>query len=109
MGLVAMKGKSLGLFASFTASHAVLMSFSLHLHIATITGTYPSSSHFLPTSCAIIFTPLKSSCDAQGNPASITSTPSFTSCRAIRSFCSAVMAAPGACSPSRRVVSKMRT
>jgi hypothetical protein len=40
-------------------------------------------------------------------PASITSTRSRSSCRAMRSFSSFVMDAPGDCSPSRKVVSKM--
>jgi hypothetical protein len=40
-------------------------------------------------------------------PASITSTRSRSSCRAMRSFSSFVMEAPGDCSPSRSVVSKM--
>ncbi len=35
--------------------------------------------------------------------------PSFSSMRAMRSFSSRVMVAPGDCSPSRSVVSKMRT
>ena len=47
--------------------------------------------------------------DAAGNPASMTSTPSVSSCRASRSFSSGDRLLPGACSPSRRVVSKIRT
>src|SRR5215831_10350754 len=42
-------------------------------------------------------------------PASITSTRSRSSCLPIRTFSSLVMAAPGLCSPSRIVVSKMMT
>src|SRR5580658_10194298 len=42
-------------------------------------------------------------------PASITSTPSSSSARAMRSFSSRFIAAPGDCSPSRRVVSKIMT
>jgi len=41
-----------------------------------------------------------------GKPASRISTPSSTSWRAIRSFSSVNMLQPGACSPSRSVVSK---
>jgi hypothetical protein len=44
---------------------------------------------------------------AAAKPASITSTPSFSSWRAMRNFSSLVIAAPGLCSPSRKVVSKM--
>src|SRR5437588_3651299 len=44
-----------------------------------------------------------------GNPASITSTPSRASCWAISTFSARVSAIPGACSPSRSVVSKNRT
>ena len=44
---------------------------------------------------------------AAAKPASITSTPSFSSWRAMRSFSSLVIDAPGLCSPSRKVVSKM--
>ncbi len=42
-------------------------------------------------------------------PASITSTRRRSSCLAMRTFSSLVMAAPGLCSPSRMVVSKMMT
>ena len=42
-------------------------------------------------------------------PASITSTPSFSNWRAMTTFCSTVMLAPGDCSPSRKVVSKICT
>ena len=44
---------------------------------------------------------------AAANPASITSTPSFSSWRAMRTFSSLVIDAPGLCSPSRKVVSKI--
>jgi hypothetical protein len=44
---------------------------------------------------------------AGGKPASMTSTFSRSSWRAMRSFSSLVMEAPGDCSPSRSVVSKM--
>ena len=42
-----------------------------------------------------------------GEPASMTSTPSVSSCRASCSFSSMRIENPGACSPSRSVVSKM--
>src|SRR5216117_1931600 len=61
------------------------------------------------TPSAIAQTARRSPSDALGNPASITSTPSVSSWRARRSFSSAVMELPGACSPSRSVVSKMMT
>src|SRR6266480_1647993 len=61
------------------------------------------------TPSAIAQTARRSPSDALGNPASITSTPSVSSWRARRSFSSAVIELPGACSPSRKVVSKMMT
>ena len=60
-------------------------------------------------SWAIRRTASKSPGDAAGNPASMTSTLRRASWRATSSFSAAVRPAPGACSPSRRVVSKMRT
>jgi hypothetical protein len=42
-----------------------------------------------------------------GKPASITSTRIFSRALAMRTFSSRVMDAPGLCSPSRKVVSKM--
>src|SRR6478736_1482998 len=59
-------------------------------------------------SWAIWWTASKSPCEAAGKPASITSTFSRASWRATSSFSAAVRPAPGACSPSRRVVSKIR-
>ncbi len=56
---------------------------------------------------AIDRTASKSPLDDAANPASITSTRRRSSCRAIRSFSSLVIEAPGLCSPSRSVVSKM--
>ncbi len=58
---------------------------------------------------AIRRTASKSPGEAAGKPASMTSTFSRTSWRATSSFSAAVSPAPGACSPSRRVVSKIRT
>ena len=59
-------------------------------------------------SSAIRLTASKSPGEADGKPASITSTLSRASWRATSSFSAAVRPAPGACSPSRRVVSKIR-
>ena len=56
---------------------------------------------------AIALTAAKSPLDDAAKPASMTSTCSRSSCRAMRSFSSRVMEAPGDCSPSRKVVSKM--
>src|SRR5512146_338020 len=56
---------------------------------------------------AMSCTASKSPFDEAGKPASITSTRSRSSCRAMRSFSSFVIDAPGLCSPSRNVVSKM--
>ncbi len=47
--------------------------------------------------------------EAAGKPASMTSTPRSASARATRSFSGCVMLQPGDCSPSRSVVSKIRT
>ena len=59
------------------------------------------------TALAIDFTASKSPFDDAAKPASITSTRSRSSCFAMRSFSSQVIDAPGLCSPSRKVVSKM--
>jgi len=56
---------------------------------------------------AIARTASKSPVEDAAKPASITSTRSFSSCLAMRSFSSRVIEAPGLCSPSRKVVSKM--
>src|SRR5215211_881740 len=57
---------------------------------------------------AISFTASKSPGDAAGNPASMMSTPSPTRASATSSFSSTVIVAPGDCSPSRNVVSKIQ-
>ncbi len=56
---------------------------------------------------AIAWTASKSPIDDAGNPASMTSTRSRSSCFAMRIFSSRVIDAPGLCSPSRNVVSNM--
>jgi hypothetical protein len=62
-----------------------------------------------PRTCrAISVTLSKSPGEAMGKPASMMSTPSCTSAWAISSFSVRFMLAPGDCSPSRSVVSKMR-
>src|ERR1700730_225654 len=58
---------------------------------------------------AISCTAAKSPSDAIGKPASMISTPIWSRISATSSFSSWVMVAPGHCSPSRKVVSKMRT
>ena len=58
---------------------------------------------------AILETASKSPSDAAGKPASITSTPSFSNCVASRIFSAVFMLAPGDCSPSLNVVSKINT
>src|SRR2546425_2091636 len=58
---------------------------------------------------AIRRTPSCSPFEVIGKPASITSTPSLSSARAIWSFSSGMRETPGVCSPSRRVVSKTLT
>ena len=61
------------------------------------------------TSLAISRTASKSPLEAIGKPASMTSTPISSSSRAILIFSSRFIDAPGDCSPSRKVVSKMTT
>ena len=62
----------------------------------------------VPTSRAIAATASASPREDAGNPASMMSTRSDASCRATASFATVCMEQPGACSPSRSVVSKMR-
>ena len=58
---------------------------------------------------AISLTAAKSPSEAIGKPASMMSTPMASSSSATSSFSSWVMVAPGHCSPSRNVVSKITT
>src|SRR5208283_3368146 len=85
--------------AYFNASHALFISCSLALASPAIVAPC--------TSDAVLCTASKSPGDAMGKPASIMSTPSFTSCRATCSFSSTFMEAPGDCSPSLNVVSNI--
>ncbi len=68
----------------------------------------PHTTAFL-VRLAISLTARKSPSEAIGKPASMMSTPIWSRSSAISSFSSWVMVAPGDCSPSRRVVSKMTT
>ena len=68
----------------------------------------PQTTAFL-VRLAISCTAAKSPSDAIGKPASMMSTPISSSSSATSSFSSWVMVAPGHCSPSRKVVSKMTT
>ena len=84
------------------ASAAAAVSMSL--------GTARDSPHTTvasPTSAEMRCTLSKSPGLEIGKPASMTSTPKRTSWRAISSFSSVFIDAPGDCSPSRSVVSKM--
>ena len=87
--------------ASFRASPARSMSFGITRDRAQIAG--PSTSS--PMRC----TASKSSLEETGKPASMTSTRSRASCWAISSLSRRVSDAPGDCSASLRVVSKMMT
>src|SRR5689334_20680286 len=91
-----------GLWATLIASMARCGSPSLHRASAATAMSWG-------VSWAIRRTASKSPGEAAGKPASMTSTLRRASCRATSSFSAAVRPAPGACSPSRRVVSKMRT
>ena len=90
-----------GRFATFTASHSVSMSFFTARARPVMTGPL--------TVFATAWTDSKSPGEEAGNPASMMSTFSTASCRAISTFWSLASFAPGTCSPSRNVVSKMKT
>src|SRR5580765_171660 len=90
-----------GRAASFKARHAVSMSSRLQRARPAMIGPR--------TSRATRFTDSQSPREAIGKPASMMSTPSSASAFATRSFSGCVMLQPGDCSPSRSVVSKMRT
>ena len=85
--------------AGATASAQRSMSFVVQREKPHITGPFISS--------ATVLTDRKSSGEATGNPASITSTLRRASCLAISIFSRRRMLAPGHCSPSRKVVSKI--
>src|SRR5258708_27519235 len=68
----------------------------------------PQTTAFL-VRLAISCTAAKSPSEAIGKPASMMSTPIWSRSSATSSFSSWVMVAPGHCSPSRKVVSKMKT
>src|SRR5829696_999350 len=85
--------------AGASAHAARSMSLALHLASAATTG---------PRMCAATMrTPSASASEAIGKPASMMSTPRAVSFRAIFSFSSMRIEKPGACSPSRNVVSKI--
>ena len=88
---------------TLSTPHAMAMSMSL---ITPLVALHISASS---PSEATSFTPLDSPSETTAKPASITSTPSLSSCLAISSFFSGVRETPGVCSPSRRVVSKNLT
>jgi hypothetical protein len=85
--------------APFKASHA--RSISSGRALAKLQMVGPS------TSWAIRLIASKSPGELNAKPASMISTPSRASCLAIMTFSSMFMLAPGDCSPSRRVVSKI--
>ena len=91
-----MRGRS----APLRASQARLISSSLARASAAMTGRRISAE--------IALTASKSPCDAMGKPPSMMSTARRSSWRAISSFSSRFMLQPGDCSPSRKVVSKMK-
>ena len=89
----------LGYFAFFKASAATLISFSTAL-------VKPQTVAFFTIS-EIASTDWKSPGLDTGNPASITLTPSKSSCFAMTTFCSVFNLQPGTCSPSLSVVSNI--
>ena len=105
MSEVATKVWMRGRRAYFTASQHRSMSMSPTRESPQMTGE-PSR---VPTCFATSRVASKSSSDEIGKPASMTSTFRRASCRAISSFSPVFMEKPGACSPSRSVVSKMIT
>ena len=90
-----------GRFAWRTASQQRSMSAKLARARPQITA--------LSASLAISLTASKSPSEAMGKPASMMSTPISSRRVAICSFSCRVIVAPGDCSPSRSVVSKIRT
>src|SRR5699024_5583281 len=99
IGDVARKMWIRGFGVFFSASHArSISSFLVRARAVTDTSFIVS---------AISFTAWKSPSEAAGKPASMTSTPSFSSCFAISSFSILFRLTPGDCSPSRSVVSKI--
>ena len=101
MGDVAINVCTRARSAGRTASAAASTSFGFARASPQMTG--PRTPAAMPR------TPSNSPGEEMGNPASMTSTPSRASCRAISSFSPGHMEKPGDCSPSRRVVSKMKT
>ncbi len=87
-------------WACLTASPARRTSFSVQ-------RARPAIVHWV-ISAAMAETESKSPWEVMGKPASMISTPSCSRARAISSFSFRFMEAPGDCSPSRRVVSKIR-
>ena len=100
-GLVAMKVWMRPRSACLTAAPARSIS-------PRVARARPAMVEFLIV-LAISETASKSPSEAMGKPASMTSTPMSSSTLAMRSFSSRFMDAPGDCSPSRKVVSKMMT
>ena len=85
--------------AGLSDSPARSMSAGLQRESAAMTGPRISA--------ATSATAWASSSEAIGNPASMMSTPSVSSCRASTSFSSVFIENPGDCSPSRSVVSNI--
>ena len=99
MSEVATKVCRRGRAAPANASHARKMSCSVVRQSAAIAAVRHTP--------AMASTAAKSPSDAMGKPPSITSTPSRSSWRAMRTFSSKFIEQPGDCSPSRKVVSKI--
>ena len=78
---------------------------------STSSGTQRASDAMMGvrTSRQMVRTASKSPGELAAKPASMTSTPSRSSCLAISSFSGVVSPMPADCSPSRRVVSKIVT
>ena len=101
MSLVEMKVWMRGRSESLIAFQAASMSWKPVRASPQMTGPC--------TSRAMASTASKSPGEAIGNPASMMSTPRRASCCAISTFSCLLSEMPGDCSPSRRVVSKIRT
>ncbi len=100
-----------GFCAPLTASQALSISPFVARASPHMTGTVACSSPTggFPISSAMRRTASRSSGEAAGKPASIMSTPRRARLRATSSFSTDVIVAPGDCSPSRKVVSKILT
>ena len=87
----------------------VLQGFPAAIDVGVVAAGEAADGRARESRAAMARTASKSPGEAIGKPASMMSTPRSRSARAISSFSARFMLAPGDCSPSRSVVSKMTT